>query len=161
VSVRRLAGIVLAAALLAGCGAEERRGGTTSTGTSTPADLAVPIVDANRARDALVRTVLGKPTDRDPLEALVARYPSLRFGSERTTADARGVSTWWTPLDQYEAEAPDNPTLFVVAVLDENGLCAVGAATGTGLFREGLTAADDGGACTAEAARDRLGIAAP
>jgi len=158
---RRAAGIVLAAAVLAGCGDEARRGGTTSTGTSTPADLAVPIADANRARDAVVRTVLGKPTTTDPLTDLVARYPGLRFGSERTTADERGVSTWWTPLDQYAPEAPDNPTLFVVAVLDVNGLCAVGAATGAGLFREGLKAADDGGSCTAEAARERLGLEAP
>jgi hypothetical protein len=159
--VRRAALVGLVGLALTGCGNEQPRAGGTATGASTPADLAVPIADASRARDAIVRSVLGASTAQDPRDALVARYPSLRFGSEQTSADERGVSTWWTPRDAYAPEAPDNPTLFVVAVLDRAGRCAVGAATGAGLFRDGLRAPGDASSCNAETARDRLGLQAP
>ncbi len=141
-----------------GDGDAERTTQPADAPPSTPDVLEVPIGDAAAARDALVRTVLGRPTATDPVEALVADYPGLRFGSAAAPADAAGVSVWWTPLDPYGPERPDNPTLFLVAVRDEKGLCAVGAATGVGAFEEGLTHRADFEACTAEDARERLGL---
>jgi hypothetical protein len=158
---REAALIALAATAVAGCGGTERTSRPANAPPSTPADLAVPIHDAGAARDAIVRTVLGRATVDDPTAALVALYPQVRFGSERTSADARGVSVWWTPRDQYTPEQPGNPTLLVVAVRDAQGTCAVGAASGVGTFRDGLIARGDEGDCTAEGARGALGLDGP
>ena len=51
-----------------------------------------------------------------------------------------------------QAEGPDNPTLFIVAVADAEGRCAVGMATGVGTFDDGVIADDAPSRCTAEAA---------
>ena len=88
----------------------------------------------------------------------IERYPEVRFGSSAVDADPRGVSTWWTPQDPYAPESPDNPTLYIVAVADADGGCAVGMATGVGTFDDGVIADDAPSRCTAEAAREPLGI---
>ena len=143
----------------AGCGGgEDRQPQPTSAPPSTPDALALPIRDATAARDLLVRSVLDGVTTVDPTDALVERYPEVRFGSSAIDADPRGVSTWWTPQDPYAAESPDNPTLFIVAVADAEGRCAVGMATGVGTFDDGVVADDAPSSCTAEAARGPLGI---
>ena len=155
--------LALGVIVLPGCGGDggERPTRPATTPPSGPEALEVPVRDAAAARDALVRSVLGRETAVDPVEALVARYPAVRFGSATAPADPAGVSVWWTPLDPYAPERPDNPTLFVVAVRDQKGLCAAGAATGVGVFDDGLTARPDVDPCTAEDARERLRLQAP
>jgi hypothetical protein len=158
--------VAVGAALLAllplgaGCGDGDEKGEPqpTSAPPSTPAALEVPIRDAVAARDLLVRSALDGVTTVDPTDALVERYPEVRFGSSEIDADPRGVSTWWTPQDPYAAESPGNPTLYVVAVLDSEGRCAVGMATGVGTFDDGVIADDAPRTCTAEAALGPLGV---
>ena len=158
-AVAVVAAVMALLPLGAGCGGgEDRQPQPTSAPPSTPDALALPIRDATAARDLLVRSVLDGVTTVDPTDALVERYPEVRFGSSAIDADARGVSTWWTPQDPYAAESPDNPTLFIVAVADAEGRCAVGMATGVGTFDDGVIADDAPSSCTAEAARGPLGI---
>ena len=154
------AAVVALLPLGAGCGGggSKAESQPTSSPPSTPAALDLPIRDAAAARDLLVRSALDGLTTVDPTAALVERYPEVRFGSAAVDADPRGVSTWWTPQDPYAAEGPENPTLFIVAVADEEGRCAVGMATGVGAFDDGVIADESPSRCTAEAAREPLGI---